>query len=155
LPFETHMRDYIHDLRGRVGSIPLVSATVSVVIYDDSMRILLQKRGDDGTWGLPGGHVELGETVEQTAAREVQEETGLKPTELSLLGVFSGPELYHQYPNGDETYFVDTVFQCKEFSGELQPDFVETKELSFFTLGDLPFPVSPTNVPIFRKLREP
>jgi 8-oxo-dGTP diphosphatase len=58
-------------------------------------RILLVRRGRPpfrGRWALPGGFVELGETVEQAALRELEEETGLRPVGLRLLGVYSRPD---------------------------------------------------------------
>jgi 8-oxo-dGTP diphosphatase len=57
-------------------------------------RILLVRRGRppfQGQWALPGGFVEVGETVEQAVLRELQEETGLGATEVQLLGVYSQP----------------------------------------------------------------
>lgn len=50
----------------------------------------MQQRTDCGSWGYAGGSVELGESVEQTAKRELFEETGLKAQKLELLGVYSG-----------------------------------------------------------------
>lgn len=57
-------------------------------------RILLVRRGRPpfrGRWALPGGFVEVGETVEQAVVRELREETGLRPAGLRLLGVYSRP----------------------------------------------------------------
>ena len=54
-----------------------VKVGVGVIILDDSGRILLEKRRDNGMWGLPGGGIEPGESIYETALREVEEETGL------------------------------------------------------------------------------
>jgi 8-oxo-dGTP diphosphatase len=68
--------------------------TVDVIIEYPDRRIILIKRGKDpnrGSWALPGGIVEEGETVEQAAIREAREETGIQVSLRRLVGVFSDP----------------------------------------------------------------
>ena len=67
--------------------------SVSAVVRrePESAEILLMRRSDNGLWGLPGGYVELGESVAQAAAREVQEETGFEIEVGRLIGVYSDP----------------------------------------------------------------
>lgn len=77
------------------------------------------KRSDSSCWGPPGGAVELGEAVETATWREVREETGLEVSEMSLFGVFSGPELFHRYPNSDEVYNVAIVTLTRDWRGEV------------------------------------
>jgi 8-oxo-dGTP pyrophosphatase MutT (NUDIX family) len=132
--------------------MPIVAATASVVVLDGEGRLLLQRRSDDGTWGLPGGYVEPGESVEEAAARELQEETGLVARSLEFSRVYSGRELYNKYPNGDETWFVDSVFIARDYSGELSSQGDETLELGFFSVDALPSPLSPSNLPTVRDL---
>ena len=55
-----------------------VRASVSAVIFDPRGRLLLQQRSDGGQWGLPGGSVEIGESLREAVIREVGEETGLR-----------------------------------------------------------------------------
>ena len=93
-----------------------VVLTVDVVITDDQSRVLLMQRGTEpykGCWVLPGGIVELGETVEQAAIREAKEEVGLDLRIIKLVGVYSTPG---RDPRGS---FVSVAFHAQVISGEL------------------------------------
>ena len=137
------MSGYIMDLRKIVGHRTLLQVGASVIVEDEQGRVLLQKRTDNHCWGYPGGSTELDERVEDAAARELLEETGLIAQKLELFGVFSGKELHYIYPNGDEVSNVDIVFLCKAYSGQLRRDEEETEELRFFEAGKLPEMLSP------------
>ena len=121
----------------------LLQCGTSVILINAAGELLLQKRRDNGCWGFHGGSVELGEIVEEAAKRELFEETGLLAERLELFGVFSGPELYYVYPNGDAVYNIDIVYLCQEYSGDLRPNISEVAELRFFAPGDLPADISP------------
>ena len=137
------MSGYIMDLRKIVGHRPLLQVGASVILEDKQGRVLLQKRADNHCWGYPGGSTELDERVEDAAARELLEETGLTANSLELFGVFSGKELHYIYPNGDEVSNVDIVFLCRDYAGELCCRDGESEELRFFAPGDLPDHLSP------------
>ena len=145
------MSGYIMDLREQVGSRPLLQCGASVICLNDRNEILLQQRGDDNSWGYCGGSVELYERVEDAAAREFFEETGLKAESLELFGVFSGPEMAHTYPNGDQVSNIDIVYICKKFSGSPHPDNREVLELRFFPLDALPTPIFAANRAVLMK----
>ncbi len=87
--------------------------------------------------------MELGETLEQVATREMLEETGFTPRELKLFNTFSGPELYYKYPHGDEVYNVVTAFICTDYHGTLAFDKAEASAIQFFDLDKLPEEISP------------
>lgn len=144
---------YIMDLRKTVGSRPLIMAGACVLLLQDH-RLLLGLRTDNGCWGLPGGALEPGESMEEVAKRELYEETGLQAEELDLLGVFSGKELYYQYPHGDEVYNVVAAYVCRRFSGEMARDEAEVKELAFFDLDNLPESISPPDRPAIQRFLE-
>ena len=137
------MTEYIKYLRGYVGHQPVLQVGASVIVEDADGRILLQKRADNHCWGYHGGAVELDERVEDAAARELYEETGLIADKLQLWRVFSGPETHYVYPNGDEVSNVDLVFICRKYHGELRRQESEVEELRFFSLDEIPEKLSP------------
>jgi len=129
--------NYVETLRALVGNTPLTLVRPSVILVDRIGGILLV-RYKDGSWGIPGGLLELGESVEDCAKREVQEEIGIKLHELKLVGVYSGKELFVQLGNGHEYYNVVIAYLCSSYEGTLKPDGVEVLEAQFFHPYDLP-----------------
>ena len=135
---------YIMDLRAYVGHRPLIQVGSSVMIENKQGHILLQLRTDNHLWCFSAsGSMEPGESAEETARRELLEETGLTARSLELFGVFSGEEMHYIYPNGDEVYNVDIVYICRDYSGELTPQAGEVDELRFFDADRLPEHISP------------
>jgi len=139
--------DYLLELRKHVGHAPLLMVGAAVLITDEQNRLLLMKRSDSGCWGPPGGAVELGEVVEDAARREVREETGLELGELSLFGVFSGPDLFYVYPNGDEVYNVTIIYLARFSGGDIHLNNEHT-EWNWFAPADIPENISPPIKPV-------
>lgn len=139
---------YIKELRKQVGTVPLIMVGACVLIFDKENRLLLQLRKDNGCWGLAGGSMDLGESLEEVVIREMEEETGLSPKSLTLLKVFSGQEFYYQYPHGDEVYNVVAAYECRNYYGSLKEDATEAIEVKFFSLDSLPENISPPDRPI-------
>ena len=129
--------EYFKQLRKHVGHAPLILPGAVVIIVDKHGDVLLQERHDQ-SWGLPGGLMELGESLIETARREVREETGLEVDDLILLEILSGPEYYYKIANGDEFYSVTALYTTNIFAGELTPDPEETLSLKFCSLRRLP-----------------
>ncbi|PAE24916.1 NUDIX hydrolase [Bacillus sp. 7894-2] len=129
--------EYYKYLRQYVGHSPIILPGSVVIILNERNEVLLQKRHDGG-WGLPGGLMDLGESFEETAKREVFEETGLAVENLKLLNVFSGSEYYLKVQNGDELYSATALYFTKKVSGELKADYNESVELEYFALTNLP-----------------
>lgn len=129
--------EYYKFLRQYVGTKPLILPGSVVIIENEKGEVLLQKR-PEGRWGLPGGLMELGESFEEVAQREVREEIGLEIRNLKLLHVFSGKEYYTKAPNGDEFYSVTAVFYTKDVEGALEFQPSETLEIRFFDRNRLP-----------------
>lgn len=84
---------YISKIREKIGHELLIYLGAGVIVYSDE-KILLQKRKDNGTWALHAGGIEVGEELEETARRELFEETGLKAGKLELLGIYSGQDRF-------------------------------------------------------------
>ena len=146
------MPGYVASLRSAVGHAPLILAGACVVVMDREGRILLQLRRDNAAWGLPGGLLEPGGSLEEAARREVFEETGLAVSALRLYGVYSGRDLFYQYPNGDQVHHVTAAYIAEDFSGRLQADGEEGRALRFFPLDALPLEISPPLIPIIRDI---
>lgn len=104
-----------------------------LVVVDDNDRLLLVKRSVDpkkGFWCLPGGFMELGETPEEAALRELKEETGLSGQIQMLLGVTSNTsEQYHTV--------LMVGYLIKDYSGSLEPGD-DAADAAYFKYDELP-----------------
>ncbi|WP_404450155.1 NUDIX hydrolase [Sutcliffiella horikoshii] len=129
--------EYFKYLRQYVGQKPVILPGSVVIILNENYEILLQKRLN-GNWGLPGGLMDLGESFEEVAKREVFEETGLTVANLKLLNVYSGSKYYLKVSNGDELFSATAVYYTKDVSGNLKIDFNESKDMKYFAAGNLP-----------------
>ena len=128
---------YLSELRKAVGHRPLLAAGATVLVVKND-QILLNLRADTKTWGIPGGSMELGETLEEAARRELLEETNLNAQNLELLHVFSGKPMYFEYPNGDKVHSVAVLYKAQNVTGELQIADDESLKLQYFAPDDLP-----------------
>ncbi|HRQ37728.1 MAG TPA: NUDIX domain-containing protein [Chloroflexota bacterium] len=113
---------YLEWLRQRVGTRQVLLVYTSVVVEDGHGRVLWQHRTDFDSWGLPGGVLELEESLPACAVREVLEETGLHVTPTRVVGVYSSPDFNVTYPNGDQAQQVSFCFACRVEGGTLQAD---------------------------------
>lgn len=147
------MSDYLKDLRDKTGHMPLVLPHAVVIIINNQNEILLEERADDGFFDFPGGGIDLKETAEDAAVRELIEETGLIANRLELFKVYSGEITHYVYFNGDEIYGVDCVYICHDYSGELKPQLSEVKRLFFCSLDKMPEKMSPRNKQIIKDLQ--
>ncbi|MCD8508767.1 MAG: NUDIX hydrolase [Bacillus sp. (in: Bacteria)] len=132
------MGNYVKELRNLIGSRPLILVGSTIIVMNDKQEVLFQHRSDTKEWGLPGGAMEVGESLEQTAARELFEETGLMANRFTFVNILSGKDFYFQYPNGDEVYNVITVYLAENVSGQLATKDDESLALKYFPLTNLP-----------------
>ena len=139
---------YIKEIRKYVGHSPIMVTAAMCIIYDKDKGILLEKRTDNGMWCVPGGALELGETLEEGLRREVKEETSLDIFNPKLFDVKAGVHMI--YPNKDEVYYTDVVYEINEYEGELKPD-LESKELVWTPIDKLPDNIMPTQIEYIEK----
>ncbi|MEW8956808.1 NUDIX hydrolase [Clostridium sp.] len=129
--------DYIKWIRSKVGHDTIILNFSVACITNDKGEILLQKRSDkEELWGLPGGAIELYESVEEALIREVKEETGLEVGVEKFIGVYS--KYFAEYPNGDTSQSICYLFKCNMISGDLMVDNKETFDLKFFSRDNIP-----------------
>ena len=145
---------YILELRKTLGSRPLIMAGAGVILINEKNEILLQKRTDNGFWDYPAGSMELGESFEECARREVLEETGLICGKLDFFMDLSGKASFYEYPNGDQTYAAGIIYICHDYSGKLKTHDDEVITQRFFPRDDLPAKNDPRGIGIFDRLRK-
>ncbi|REJ10959.1 NUDIX hydrolase [Halobacillus trueperi] len=130
--------DYIRHLRSMVGHEKVLMVVAGALVFNEKNQLLLQLRTDSGSWGVPGGFMELDESVQETARREVFEETGLILNEMELYGIYSGPHKQKVFGNGDQAAIVEICFICCSYEGEFVKENEESLSNRFFYLDDLP-----------------
>ena len=129
---------YVMDMRKKVGHEPIINVGSTILVFNQNNELLLNLRSDTNDWGIPGGGKELNETLEECAIRELKEETNLDINDLELVTVLSGNEYYYKYSNGDEVDCVITLYQARNYSGELKNNDGESAQLKFFSFDNLP-----------------
>ena len=144
---------YIHELRKVVGNQPLIMVGATLLALNQKNHLLMIKRTDNNRWGVPGGAMELGESLEETVKREVREEIGVDVKDLELFGVYSGQDLYYKYPNGAEVYNVSVVYIIRNFNEEVIVNPDEHSEYKYFDVRNLPDEISPPIKSILRDLQ--
>lgn len=131
------MMNYIQSLRRFIGTGPIIAPGSAIIVLNKEQEILLQLRADTLDWGIPGGGMELGDSFEETAKRELYEETGLIPNDMEIVGIASGKEFYYKFPHGDEIFNATVIFRALEVTGNMKKDH-ESLDLAYFPLDSLP-----------------
>lgn len=127
-------RDYYDDPEAPAAN-SLVPAA-SAIVVDDEGRILLHRRRDNDMWALPGGKMELGESLADCAVREVREETGLDVEVTGIVGIYSDPKHVFAYDDGEVRQEFSICFEARLIGGELAVSD-ESHEVEFHTISSL------------------
>jgi ADP-ribose pyrophosphatase YjhB (NUDIX family) len=110
---------------------------VNALVFNEKGEVLLAKRTDNGLWCIPGGHVDLGETLVQACLRELFEETGFKGDVVKLVGIYSDTQNSLHIQQGSEWHTIRVSFLCRVTGGKITPSG-ETSEIRYFNVKQLP-----------------
>jgi mutator protein MutT len=144
---------YATKLKERMRGELVISAGVDAIVRNERGEILLIRRSDGGTWDLPGGAVEPGETPSEALIREAREETGLDVRIISVAGVFGGKTFRHTYPDGQRIEAFSVTFECEIAGGELRSADGEATGFHFVTEDNMPPLTWPYPKELFRRER--
>ena len=112
--------DYLDD-PGAPKANSLVPSVNSIVLNEQG-EFLLICRTDNGNWSLPGGAMDLGESIRQAAIRETLEETGIESEITGISGIYTNPNHVLEYTsNGEVRQEFSIVFLAKAIGGEPTP----------------------------------
>lgn len=128
--------DYYHD-PGAPPANSLVPSTTAAV-RDDAGRLLLIHKVDNDFWALPGGGMELGESIVDAAVREVVEETGLTVVLTGLVGIYTDPGHVMAYDDGEVRQEFSVCFHARVLHGTPREDGSETKEVRWVAPDEVP-----------------
>lgn len=109
----------------------------SAIVTDAEGRLLLHRRRDNNMWALPGGVMELGESLTDCVVREVREETGLTVQPVGIVGIYSDPKHVFAYDDGEVRQEFSICFECRVVSGELTSSD-ESFEVRFVAPAEVP-----------------
>jgi ADP-ribose pyrophosphatase YjhB (NUDIX family) len=128
--------DYLDDPAAPKANSLVPSA--NVIVVNDQGEILMIRRTDNDNWAVPGGGMDLGESITDTAVRETEEETGITCEITGLVGIYTNPRHVIHYTSDDEVrQEFSIVFTARPTGGQLRPSS-ESAE---------PHWVSPTSIP--------
>lgn len=108
----------------------------TVFVQDEAGRVLLVQRSDNGLWALPGGGMEIGETLAGAAEREVLEETGYRVRVVDVIGIYSDPKHVIAYDDGEVRQQFAVSFAAELLDGSLKTS-EETPRTGWFEEADI------------------
>ena len=123
--------DYLRDLRTKIGTALVMMPAVTVIVFDETGRLLMAQERASGLWMTIGGAIDPDEAPADAAVRECWEETGLHVEPTRLAGVFGGPLYRITYGNGDVVSYTTILFEARIIGGTPAPDGEEAAGLRF------------------------
>jgi ADP-ribose pyrophosphatase YjhB (NUDIX family) len=128
--------DYFDDPQAPPANSMVPSA--NTVVVDEAGRILLIRRTDNDNWALPGGAMDLGESLPQAAVRETLEETGIHVEITGLVGIYTDPKHVILYTSdGEARQEFSVVFTARPVGGEPTPSS-ESREVHWVDRDEVP-----------------
>ena len=109
--------EYYDDPEAPVPNSLVVAASAAVI--DDDGRLLLQRRVDNGLWAMPGGAMEMTESLPDAAVREVREETGYEVEVTGVVGTYTDSRHVIAYSDGEVRRQFNVCFRARVVGGEL------------------------------------
>jgi 8-oxo-dGTP pyrophosphatase MutT (NUDIX family) len=132
--------EYLNDPAGPTPTRVVVAATAFVVTGTDAVgragRVLLIQRSDTGRWALPGGALDIGERITDTAIRETREETGVDIHITGLVGVYSNPRHVLAYGDGEVRQQFSLCFRGSAVGGMPTPS-IESLDVRWIDVDEL------------------
>lgn len=113
-----------------------IAVAVSAFIQDDEDRVLMIRRTDNNLYSIPGGQLELGETLSEAAVREVREETGIECEVTNVIGLYSNPHHVIAYDDGEVRQEFSICFRANLIGGHLHTSS-ESKEVLWVSPAQL------------------
>jgi ADP-ribose pyrophosphatase YjhB (NUDIX family) len=138
--------DYLDDPAAPHANSVVPSA--NVIVVNDQNKILMICRTDNGNWAVPGGGMDLGESITDAAIRETREETGIICEVTGLVGIYTNPRhVIHYTSNGEVRQEFSIVFTARPVGGELQPSS-ESSQPQWVSAASV------TNLPMHTSMRQ-
>ncbi|MFI5986376.1 NUDIX hydrolase [Streptomyces sp. NPDC051555] len=126
--------DYFRDPNAPAANS--VVPSVTAIVVNEEGNLLLIHKTDNGLWALPGGGHDAGESVTQTVAREVDEETGITVVVEDIVGLYTDPQHVMAYDDGEVRQQFSICFHARPVGGSLRTSS-ESKEVRWFSPADL------------------
>jgi ADP-ribose pyrophosphatase YjhB (NUDIX family) len=126
--------DYLNDPKAPPANS--IVPSVTAIVLDDGGRLLMVHRTDNDLWSIPGGAMDVGESISDAVVREVKEETGVDIEVTGVVGIYTNPRHVMAYDDGEVRQQFSICFVTRLLGGRLRTS-TETSEVKFVDPADL------------------